>query len=296
MMRVRGDGDRHDRRMALVRLGDGRRLVRRVHAVGDPALQPRRAAVLHRLLLRQLRLEHDRDRDRDPEAARPCRVATPPSPTGCGSTAISLLPWGGLPLGGPLQLAMALPQMLASVIGLSPYARTIRYQYTAMMIAPIVIAAIEGAALAMRYKIGRRVVAALADRLHVRDATSHGRRRRSARPTTNVWAQSSSRHDVIRRAIDARAGRRLGHRHVRHPPAPVAPRADLRLAEPVGDGVLRQRRRVPAARPERDRVHRARPPQRRRGTASNWSTGLIAPGGEFEVLFDEDDILVAKRK
>ena len=35
---------------------------------------------------------------------------------------------------------------------------TIRYQYTAIMIAPIVIAAIEGTALAMRYKLVRRVV------------------------------------------------------------------------------------------------------------------------------------------
>ena len=33
---------------------------------------------------------------------------------------------------------MALPQLIASVIGASPYARTIRYQYTSVMIAPIV--------------------------------------------------------------------------------------------------------------------------------------------------------------
>ncbi len=46
-----------------------------------------------------------------------------------------LLPWGGLPVGGLPQLAMAGPQLLASVIGSSPYARSIRYQYTAVMIA-----------------------------------------------------------------------------------------------------------------------------------------------------------------
>ncbi len=55
-----------------------------------------------------------------------------------------LLPWGGLPLAAPLELLMALPQLLASAIGSSPYARSIRYQYTAVMIAPITIAAIEG--------------------------------------------------------------------------------------------------------------------------------------------------------
>ena len=56
----------------------------------------------------------------------------------------------GLPLGGfailsPLHLLMAGPQMLASVIGAQPYARQILYQYPSIMIAPIVIASIEGA-------------------------------------------------------------------------------------------------------------------------------------------------------
>jgi uncharacterized membrane protein len=63
------------------------------------------------------------------------------------------LPFGGLPLAAPLELLMAGPQMLASVIGGSPYARMIRYQYTAVMIAPIVIAAIEGARWLWRYRI-----------------------------------------------------------------------------------------------------------------------------------------------
>jgi uncharacterized membrane protein len=66
-----------------------------------------------------------------------------------------VLPFGGLPLAAPLELLMAGPQMLASVIGASPYARMIRYQYTAVMIAPIVIAAIEGARWLWRYRIVR---------------------------------------------------------------------------------------------------------------------------------------------
>lgn len=56
-----------------------------------------------------------------------------------------IAPFGGLPLAAPLELLMAGPQLLASAIGSSPYARSIRYQYTAVMIAPIVISAIEGA-------------------------------------------------------------------------------------------------------------------------------------------------------
>ena len=55
------------------------------------------------------------------------------------------LPLGGFSLLSPLHLLMAGPQMLASVIGGQPYARSIQYQYPSIMIAPIVIASIEGA-------------------------------------------------------------------------------------------------------------------------------------------------------
>lgn len=55
------------------------------------------------------------------------------------------LPYGGLSLLAPVHLLMAAPQLLASVIGDQPAARVILYQYTAVMIAPITIAAIEGA-------------------------------------------------------------------------------------------------------------------------------------------------------
>jgi uncharacterized membrane protein len=56
-----------------------------------------------------------------------------------------MLPLGLLPLASPLHLLMAAPQLLASVIGGSPYARQIYYQYQSVMIAPIFIAAIAGA-------------------------------------------------------------------------------------------------------------------------------------------------------
>ncbi|MBI4882842.1 MAG: DUF2079 domain-containing protein [Actinobacteria bacterium] len=54
-------------------------------------------------------------------------------------------PMGWVYLANPLGLLMALPQLLASVIGLSPYARIIKYQYTSVMIAPMIIASIHGA-------------------------------------------------------------------------------------------------------------------------------------------------------
>jgi hypothetical protein len=55
---------------------------------------------------------------------------------------------------------MALPQLVASVIGLSPYARMIRYQYTAVMIGPLMIAAVEGAWVLWRFRLVRRALPA----------------------------------------------------------------------------------------------------------------------------------------
>ncbi|MEI6404102.1 MAG: DUF2079 domain-containing protein, partial [Actinomycetota bacterium] len=64
-----------------------------------------------------------------------------------------LWPLGWMPLVNPLALLMALPQVVASVIGLSPYARMIKYQYTSIMIAPFMIASIHGAYVLWRFKI-----------------------------------------------------------------------------------------------------------------------------------------------
>ncbi len=64
-------------------------------------------------------------------------------------------PVGWTFLANPLALLMAAPQMLASVIGLSPYARMIRYQYTSVMVAPIFIASIQGAYVFWRFKLAK---------------------------------------------------------------------------------------------------------------------------------------------
>ena len=176
----------------------------------------------------------------------------------------------------PLQLPMALPQMLASVIGLSPYARMIRYQYTAMMIAPIVIAAIEGAALAVAVTGSCGGADSVAAGVHVRDATSPGRRRRSAPTTTWRGRSRTPRHELIRQAMklvpdDASVTATYG----------ILPHLSHReqiydWPNPLVDGVLRQRRRLPPARPERDRVHHPRPHAGRATPSSRWSTRLIA--------------------
>jgi uncharacterized membrane protein len=110
-----------------------------------------------------------------------------------------LLPWGGLPLGGLAHLAMALPQMLASAIGLTPYARSIRYQYTAVMIAPIVIAAIEGVALAWRYRWSRRVVLPWLVACAYVSNIAWSPSPMSA--NDRVWARPIERHEAMRAAL-----------------------------------------------------------------------------------------------
>jgi uncharacterized membrane protein len=189
---------------------------------------------------------------------------------------------------------MALPQMLASVIGLSPYARMIRYQYTSIMIAPIVIAAIEGAALAMRYKIGRWVVLPwLAVCMYVSNVAWSPS---PLSPNYDVaWAQPSDRHELIRQAMrlvpdDASVTATYGilphlsHREQIYDwPNPWVPSYwgnddTERLPDPsIIEYVVIDRTQVGDAQLELlDR--------------------LVGPDGEFEVLMDVDDIVVGRRR
>ena len=203
-----------------------------------------------------------------------------------------LLPWGGLPLLGLPQLLMAVPQMLASVIGLSPYARSIRYQYTAIMIAPIVIAAIEGMALLMRYKLARRaVVPWVLVCMYVSNIAW------SPSPISandRVWAEPAARHAVIREALrlvpdDASVTATYGivphltHREQIYDwPNPwvmayFGNDDGYRFPSPgVIDYLVIDRLNVSA---EHQPI----------------IDDLIAPGGEFDVVFDVDDVLVARR-
>ena len=68
------------------------------------------------------------------------------------------LPLGGFALLSPVHLLMAAPTMLASIIGSTPFARQIRYQYTSIMLAPILIASIEGARWLWRFSRARVVL------------------------------------------------------------------------------------------------------------------------------------------
>ena len=203
-----------------------------------------------------------------------------------------LLPWGGLPLGGAAQLLMALPQMLASVIGLSPYARSIRYQYTSVMIAPIVIAAVEGAAVVLRHQWGRRVVLPwLVLCAYVSNVAW------SPSPigaNDEVWARPTVRHDAMRTALglvpdDASVTAtysllpHLSHREQIYDwPNPWIEAYwgnddGYRLPDPSSIEYLVLDLQTVGS----DRL----------GLVDE----LTEAGGEFEVLFEQDDVLVARR-
>jgi uncharacterized membrane protein len=203
-----------------------------------------------------------------------------------------LLPWGGLPLGAIGHLLMAGPQMLASVIGLSPYSRSIRFQYTSVMIAPIVIAAIEGVALAFRYRLGRRFV--LPWLLVCSYVTNVAWSPSPLSPNDVVWARPDERHDAMRAALtlvpdDASVTAtyalvpHLTHREQIYDwPNPWIEAYwgnddGYRLPDPTEiEYLVLDLRHVSSD-------HRALVDQ------------LTAPGGEYELLYIEDSVLVAKR-
>jgi uncharacterized membrane protein len=110
-------------------------------------------------------------------------------------------PLGWMPLANPLPLLMALPQLLASVIGLSPYARMIRYQYTSVMIAPVMIALVYGVRTVWRFPLARLLVPVwLLGCAYVTNVAW------SPSPLGTpanyaVWSTPNPRHDSLRQAL-----------------------------------------------------------------------------------------------
>jgi uncharacterized membrane protein len=203
------------------------------------------------------------------------------------------LPLGGLPLVAPLALLMAVPQLLASVIGMSPYARTIHYQYTAMMIAPLVIAAIEGGRVLMRWRPMRVVLpiwlVLCAYMTNVAWSPS------PIGDAYSVWARPSPRHASMREALKLVPSNvsvaatytllpHLSHRsQIYDWPNPWVPSYwgnddGYRLPDPSTIQYLVI---------DRTQVGSAQVP---------LLDSLIAPGGPYEVLFDADEVVVARRR
>jgi uncharacterized membrane protein len=203
------------------------------------------------------------------------------------------LPLGGLPLVAPLTLLMAGPQMLASVIGLSPYARTIHYQYTAMMIAPLMISAIEGARVLFRFKVMRALLPIWL--LGCAYMTNVAWSPSPIGDSYGVWATPQPRHESMREALKLVPSNasvsatytllpHLSHRaQIYDWPNPWVPSYwgnddGYRLPDPSTiQYIVIDRQQV--------------------GDAQKALVeSFIAPDGPYQVLFDKDDVLVARRK
>ena len=202
------------------------------------------------------------------------------------------LPLGLFPLTALGVLLMAAPQMLASVIGASPYARQINYQYTTVMIAPIFIATIEGYRRWIHPRPWRRwaMVWMLGCALVTNIAWSPS----PVGDRNVIWARYSAHVPVLEHAVglvptDASVTAtfsllpHLAHRtkvydwpnpwrqaywgnNGEHPPDPAT----------VEYLVL-------------DMRHVAE------GADTAMVTNMTEPGGEFEKIFDEDGVIVARR-
>jgi uncharacterized membrane protein len=203
-----------------------------------------------------------------------------------------LLPLGGLSLLAPLQLLVAAPQMLASVIGLSPYARQIRWQYTSVMIAPIIVAAIDGARVVWRV---RRLRAWLVALLLVSSLISNIAWSNSPiSDNYHYWARRTPRVDVLNRAIALvpddvavtatyRLVPHLTHREQIYD----WPNPWVESYWGVDDGYrLPDPSEIEWIAIERQNVSEQHAP---------LLDGLIGPGGDFEIVFDEAGVVVARR-
>ncbi len=204
------------------------------------------------------------------------------------------LPWGALPVGGPVTMLMALPQMIASVIGGSPYARMIRYQYTAVMIAPIVISSIEGACVMYRNKTMRLVIPVwLALCAYVTNVAW------SPSPIGNfyqsTWARPLPRHQAMRAALDhipADAAvsatysllPHLSHRREIYDwPNPFVPSVwGNRNCDNLPDPAT-----IDYVAVDRAQVSPAQQP---------LLVDMLDAAGPFAVVFDRDDVVIARRR
>ena len=110
-------------------------------------------------------------------------------------------PMGWVYLANPLALLMALPQLLASVIGLSPYARIIRYQYTSVMIAPMMIASIHGAYTLLRVKALRVVLPIWMLLCSFTSNVAWSPSPLGEDANFYVWSRNNPRHDSLREAL-----------------------------------------------------------------------------------------------
>jgi uncharacterized membrane protein len=210
------------------------------------------------------------------------------------------LPLAGLAILSPLHLLMAAPTMFASIIASTQFARQIQYQYTSVMIAPILIASIEGCRrLWQLTRLRAAIVIALLACAYVSNVAW------SPSPMGNaygVWRRSDAHAEALRAAVDVvpddatvsssfNIGPHLSRRRDSYDwPNPFWPAywgngatdcAQFPSASEVaylaldmtyfrGEGALY-------------------------GNEAAFIDSLIAPDGEFDVIFEQDNVIVARR-
>ncbi len=146
------------------------------------------------------------------------------------------LPLGGLPLVAPLTLLMAAPQMLASVIGLSPYAAHHPLPVHGHDDRAVDDLVDRGGASSVPLQGDARPPADLVGRLCLHD------QRRLVPVADRRFLQrvgaAAAEACVDARSPEAGSRQRLRFGDVHAAATPLAPRPDLRLAQPVGALVL----------------------------------------------------------
>jgi uncharacterized membrane protein len=210
------------------------------------------------------------------------------------------LPLAGLAILSPLHLLMAAPTMLASIISSSQFARQIQYQYTSVMIAPILIASIEGARRLWRFTRWRAVIVlTLLACAYVSNVAW------SPSPIGNaygVWRRNDAHAEALRNAVEV-----------------VPDGASVSSSFNIGPHLSRRRESYDWPNPfwpaywgngGTDCVHfpsaseidyLALDMTYFRGEGALYASdaafidSLIAPGGEFDVVFEQDDVIVARR-
>jgi uncharacterized membrane protein len=214
-----------------------------------------------------------------------------------------LLPLAVTPIAGFPYLLMAGPQMLSSITSSTPYARSIDYQYPSMMIAPIMIAAIEGIAKRIRTQGGRfaSLMAVLlciyVSNVAWSNSPIGAKKQYWSAPNTQTPALNAAVKMVpkdVGVASTYAIGPHLGHRNDTYDwPNPWIPTYwGNDLPDGSHDPAPHDPNRVQWVVFDRAHLDVANPAN---VAQAALVLRLIGPDGEFKVLFDKDNIVVAKR-
>lgn len=210
-----------------------------------------------------------------------------------------LVPWGLAPLASPGLLTVALPQFLANVLAVPDFFFDIRYHYVAIILAVLVLATIEGASRVHRPGL-RWAVVGLVVACALATSVAWGTSPISTKYRSGIWPlQDNARQTTLEAAVaippsDAAVSAsyslvpHLSHREQIYTfPNPwerknwgvegVAPHDPNNAHTPDEvDWIVIDRRLQPS------------------GSPATLLQQLLSDG-EFQVVFDRDDVVVAKR-